>query len=325
MAATLFNQIQEAEARIRNQVAHTPLAFSSGLSRLTGARVYLKCEHLQHTGSFKFRGASNKVLTLGSDAAKGVITASSGNHGQGVALAGKLAGIPVTVYASSIASPMKLDAIRALGAQVVVLEDAPLAVELAAASEAKAQGVAFISPYNDIDVVAGQGTIGLEIAEQAAAQGISPSAVFASVGGGGLISGIGTALNELCPETAVIGCWPKNSTHFYSSLLAGHIVEVEEFDTVSDGTAGAMEPDSITFEIGQRVISNTAVVTEAEIKRAMKLVAETERWMIEGAAGVAVASMIQQADGYQGKDVVAVICGRNIGLKKFIDAVSVEH
>jgi threonine dehydratase len=292
------------------------------LSKVTGCQVYLKCEHLQHTGSFKFRGATNKIRLLDrATQTNGVLTVSSGNHGQGVALAGKLAGVPVTVYASSSASAIKLDAIRALGAEVITLDDTTLAVELEAARQARLKGMAFISPYNDIDVIAGQGTAGVEIDEQARAADIDLAAVFASVGGGGLICGVGTAIRHLSPKTNVVACWPKNSTALYSSLQAGEIVESEELDTISDGTAGGIEPGSITFDIAQEVIDSTDLVSEEAIKAAMKLLAQTDRWMVEGAAGVALASMLKLAPAYQGRAVAVVLCGRNIMLEKFVEAV----
>ncbi|MEA3125957.1 MAG: threonine dehydratase [Caballeronia sp.] len=314
----LFQHIEEAHRAIRPQVSVTPLAFSPMLSKATGCDVYLKCEHLQHTGSFKFRGATNKLRLLDADARRnGVLTVSSGNHGQGVALAGKLAGVPVTVYASTSAAAIKLDAIRALGAEVVTLNDTTLAVELEAARQAELKGMAFVSPYNDLDVIAGQGTIGMELQEQAT----DLAAVFASVGGGGLISGIGTAVKTLSPKTDVIGCWPANSTALYSSFKAGKIIDVEESETISDGTAGGVEPGSVTFDIGREVITGTSLVTEEEIKAAMKLLAQTDRWMVEGAAGVALASMLQLSARYQGRAVAVVLCGRNIMLNKFIEAV----
>ncbi|SOE94054.1 L-threonine ammonia-lyase [Burkholderia sp. D7] len=314
----LFQHIEEAHRAIRPQVSVTPLAFSPMLSKATGCDVYLKCEHLQHTGSFKFRGATNKLRLLDADARRnGVLTVSSGNHGLGIALAGKLAGVPVTVYASTSAAAIKLDAIRALGAEVVTLNDTTLAVELEAARRAKLKGKAFVSPYNDLDVIAGQGTIGMELHEQVT----DLAAVFASVGGGGLISGIGTAVKTLSPKTDVIGCWPANSTALYSSLKVGKIIDVEESETISDGTAGGVEPDSVTFDIAKEVITDTALVTEEEIKAAMKLLAQTDRWMVEGAAGVALASMLKLGPRYQGRAVAVVLCGRNIMLNKFIEAV----
>lgn len=314
----LFDAIQQAHQALRPTVLETPLTYSSQLSALTGCHVHLKCEHLQRTGSFKFRGASNKVRLLTEAQRRGgVITASSGNHGLGVALAGYEAGVPVTVYATTTASALKLDAVRALGAEVVTLDTDPLAVELEAAAEARRQGKLFVSPYNDAQVIAGQGTIGVEIAEQLP----QVDAVFVAVGGGGMVSGIGTAIRQLKPNAQIIGCWPANAPTLERSLAAGHIIEMEEADTLSDGTAGGIEPGSITFPLCQRVIDRTVLVSEDEIRAAMKAVARFERWMIEGAAGVALAGALKLAADYQGKHVAVVICGRNILLEKFLGAI----
>jgi threonine dehydratase len=316
--ATLFADIQQAHQALRPGVSVTPLPHSPRLSAFSGCELYLKCEHLQHTGSFKFRGASNKVRLL-NDAQRqqGVITASSGNHGQGVALAGKAAGVPVTVYATTTASTLKLDAIRALGAEVVTLDTDPLSVELQAARQAQSQGKLFVSPYNDLQIIAGQGTIGVEIHEQLP----NVDAVFVAVGGGGMISGIGTALKHLNPDVEIIGCWPANAPTMERSLAAGEIIEMDEQDTLSDGTAGGIEPGSITFPLCQRVIDRTVLVTEQEIREAMQAVARFERWIIEGAAGVALAGALKLAADYQGKRIAVVLCGRNILLEKFIGAV----
>lgn len=316
--AELFSDIQDAHRSLRPAVAVTPLAYSPRLSELSGCELYLKCEHLQHTGSFKFRGASNKVRLL-SDCQRsaGVITASSGNHGQGVALAGSEAGVPVTVYATTTASALKLDAIRALGANVVTIDTDPLSVELGAAAEAQRQGKLFVSPYNDPQIIAGQGTIGMEIVEQLP----QVDAVFVAVGGGGMVSGIGTAIKQLKPDAQIIGCWPANAPTMERSLAAGKIIEMEELDTLSDGTAGGIEPGSITFPLCQRLIDRTVLVSEDEIRAAMKYVARFERWIIEGAAGVALAGALKLAAEYQGKRVAVVICGRNILLEKFVGAI----
>ncbi len=315
---TLVNAIIHAHQALRPQVAITALTHSAALSALTGCEIYLKCEHLQHTGSFKFRGASNKILALTKEQRqKGVITASSGNHGQALALAGARAGVPVTVYTTTSASPTKLAAIKAYGATVVSLDTDPLSVELEAARQAKLQNTLFVSPYNDADIIAGQGTIGAELVEQLP----DVDAVFVAVGGGGLISGIGAALAHLKPGTEIIGCWPANAPTMQRSLEAGEIIEMEEEDTLSDGTAGGIEPGSITFPLCQKLIDRTVLVSEQEIRDAMKAVARSERWMIEGAAGVALAGAVKLAADYQGKKVAVVLCGRNILLEKFIGAV----
>jgi threonine dehydratase len=318
----LFARIEEAHHAIRPQVAVTPLAHSPILSQMTGCAVYLKCEHLQHTGSFKFRGASNKVRLLDPQQCKtGIVTASSGNHGQGVALAARVAGFDVTVYAASSTAELKITAMRALGANVVVLDEPHVVVERIARQKAALSGSAFVHPYNDADVVAGQGTAGMEIHDQAVDLGLDLAATFVSVGGGGLISGIGTALKHLHPGIDIVGCWAANSTALYSSLKAGKVVDVEEGETIADGVTGNVEPGSITLGIAQEVITTTDLASEQEIRSAMRILAETDRWMVEGAAGVAVASMLKIAPRYKGRAVVAVLCGRNIMLDRFIAAV----
>jgi threonine dehydratase len=235
-----------------------------------------------------------------------------------VARAGALAGVAVTVYVGSATAPQKMAAIRALGAQLVVIDGPPIDAELAARRQAEVQGKTYISPYNDLDVVAGQGTIGVEMARQAPELG----AVFVSVGGGGLISGIGTALKHLSPHTRIIGVWPENSPCMLEALEAGAIVDTVEQPTLSDATAGAVEAGSVTFPICRDVIDETLTVTEAEIASAMRTIARTDRWMIEGAAGVAVAGLIKAAAAWQGRKVAAVVCGRNIALDKFLHAIS---
>lgn len=314
----IFLASQQAHTALRPQVRKTAFDRSHILSSQYGCELFLKCEHLQHTGSFKFRGASNKIRLLTPEQQQqGVITASSGNHGQGMALAGARAGVPVTVYASTNASPLKLDAIRSYGATVVTLDADGLTVELKAAEAAQSEGITFVSPYNDADVIAGQGTIALEMLEDEP----ELDAVFVAVGGGGLISGIGSVMKQLSPSTQVIACWPAASTAMYASLEAGMIVEPPEHDTLSDGTAGGLEPGTITFPLCQQVVDDCVLVSEDEIREAMKQLARYERWMVEGAAGVAMAAFMQQADKWKGKRVAVVLCGRNITLEKFTGAI----
>lgn len=315
---TLFSASQEAHTALRPQVKKTPLDRSHMLSTLYGCDLFLKGEHLQHTGSFKFRGASNKIRLLTPEQkAQGVITASSGNHGQGMALAGAMAGVPVTVFVPATASPLKIDAIRAYGATVNMIEKDALSVELEAAETAAREGITFVSPYNDEDVIAGQGTIAFEMLETEP----KLDAVFVAVGGGGLISGIGAVMKHLSPETRIVACWPEASVAMYASLQAGEIVEPEEHDTLSDGTAGGLEPGTITFPLCQAVVDDCVLVSEEEIKAAMKTLARYERWMVEGAAGVAMAAFMQQAEQWRGKRVAVVLCGKNITLEKFTGAV----
>lgn len=316
---SLQQAITEAHTALRPQVAVTPLTLSSRLSALSGCEVYLKCEHLQHTGSFKYRGASNKLRLLDpAQRQRGVITASSGNHGQGLALAGQALGVPVSVYTTTQASSYKLEAMRALGAEVISLDLDPLGAELEAGRQAQLQGKPYVSPYNDYQIIAGQGTVGMELFEQQP----ELDAVFVAVGGGGLISGIAAALHGLSAKTRIVGCWPANSPALHASLAAGRIIEVDEEETISDGTAGGVEPDSVTLGLCQRLLSQSVLVSEAQIKAAMRELAASERWIIEGAAGVAMAGMLALAEEYRGKKVAVVLCGRNIVLEKYLEAIA---
>ncbi|MGV2495285.1 threonine/serine dehydratase [Pelagerythrobacter aerophilus] len=320
--APLFARIEEADRGIRPQVIETPLDRSRMLSDELGIDVRLKAEHLQPTGTFKIRGATNRIRTLtDAERARGVVTASTGNHGLGAARAGALAGCPVTVYVVPSAPAAKLAAIRSYGAELVVVDGAPLDAELEARRQSEVQGKAYVAPYNDIETMAGQGTVGMELARQAP----DLDAVFVCVGGGGLIGGVGAALKTLSPRTRVVGVWPEASTCMRDAIHAGAIVASPERETLSEASTGAIEPGSVTFPVCQAVIDEMLIVSEAEIARAMRRIAIGERWMIEGAAGVAVAGLIQAAERYRGQKVAAVLCGRNIALDLFQRAMQLAQ
>jgi len=315
---SLFERIKRAHSAVRPQVLISPLERSRALSNALGCEVLLKAEHLQPTGTFKIRGATNKIRVLGEDGRRtGVVTASTGNHGLAVARAGALAGVPVTVYVAASTAKSKMEAIKELGAQLVVVDGNPLDAELQARRRGAQEKRPYISPYNDLDVVAGQGTLGMELIEQAP----QLDAVFISVGGGGLIGGTGTAIKQLRAQTRVVGVWPENSPCMLRALEAGQIIEVAESPTLSDSTAGAVEPGSVTFPVCQSVIDQTVTVSESEIAAAMRSIAATEHWIVEGAAGVALAGLTKVADTYRGQKVAVVLCGRNIALEAFLDAI----
>ena len=225
-------------------------------------RVFAKMENLQDTGSFKLRGATNRISLLSPDeAARGIIAASNGNHGLGVAAAAQRAGIRAEIYVSAQVSPSKAQRIEKEGAKICIHGADPLEAELAARAAAQRSGRTFISPYNDAEVMAGQGTIAVELKEQI--PGID--AVFVSVGGGGLIGGIGAYLKRASPETAMVGCWPENSPVLYESLRAGRIVSCEELPTLSESTAGGLEEGSVTLEVCRAVVDSCVLVSEAEM------------------------------------------------------------
>lgn len=312
MHHSIQNAVEKARLRLQEDVRQTPLEKSEFLSARTGVDVFLKLENIQHTGSFKFRGALNKLLTLDKEKNKnGVITASSGNHGLAVARAGQKLQIPVIVYVAKIASPAKIERIRMLGAEVRFAGENGIVAEETARKESETQKIPYISPYNDATVIAGQGTIGAELIEQ------NPQldAVFASVGGGGLLSGIGGYLKSTSPEIQIFGCQPENSQVMYASTQAGKVVNIPELPTLSDGTAGGLEKDSITLPFCQKFIDEFILTSEDEIARAMRLILEHDNFIIEGAAGVAVAGFLKKAPELRGKSIAIVICGRNIGIE----------
>ena len=293
------NAVLSAYARIRPLVRETPAEYSEAIG------AWLKLEHLQTTGSFKFRGASHKIALLTPEqAAAGVVTASNGNHGLGVAAAAQARGIEAEVFVSSHVSPAKARRIERHGARLRCFGDDPLAAELAAREAAAQSGRVFISPYNDRDVMAGQGTVAVELLHQQPRL----DAVYVAVGGGGLIGGIGEYLKDASPDTEVVGCWAANSPVMYQCMRAGRIVDVSEQPTLSESTAGGLEPDSVTLDVCRRVVDRSVLVSEDEIAAAIRLVLEAEHWVIEGAAGVAVAAFLKDPR----PDAAIVLCGRNI-------------
>ena len=301
-------RVQKAHERIRPGIVETPLEAVAELSPTSGVHLYFKMENLQPTGSFKLRGATNKILSLSPEqAAKGVIAASNGNHGLGVAAAASKMGIAAEVFVSSQVSPAKAERIEKYGATIRRVGTDPLEAELAARAEAEKTGRVFISPYNDLDVIAGQGTIAVELMRQRP----QIDAVFIAVGGGGLIGGIGSYLKHASPQTEVVGCWPQNSRILYESLKVGRIIDFPEEPTLSKSTAGGLEPASVTLDVCRQVIDRCALVTEDEIAAAMRLVQGQKGWTIEGAAGVALAAFLKDARNYESKTVVVVICGGN--------------
>ncbi|MBZ5504333.1 MAG: threonine/serine dehydratase [Acidobacteriia bacterium] len=309
--ATLAQQVTEAAGRIRSAVIETPVERVAGLLP-DGIEVFFKLENLQTTGSFKLRGASNKVLSLSpAEAAAGAIAASNGNHGLAVAAAARRAAIAAEVYVSSHVSPSKARRIEEYGARIQRAGNDPLEAELAARAAAAQQGKVFISPYNDIQVMAGQGTIAVELMRQ-----LPPmDALFVSVGGGGLIGGIGAHVKFASPQTEMVGCWPQNSRVLHESIKAGQILDFPEQPTLSESTAGGLEPGSVTLDICSKVIDRSVLVSEEEILSAMQRVRALKGWVIEGAAAVAVAALIKETENYRGKRVVVVICGANVSEK----------
>jgi len=308
----LVANIIAADQRIKavdGGVRETPLDESDLFSERTGARFLLKGEHLQRTGSFKMRGAMNKLLSLNeSERKQGIITASSGNHGMATSQAARVVGLEATVYVPETVSPLKLSNMKRLGAKTVLVPGNGVEAEIVGRAAAKQQAKTFVSPYSDLDIIAGQGTVGLELAAQCA----DLAAVYICVGGGGLISGIGSYLKARRPEIDIIGCWPENATAMHLCLERGEIYDTPETKTLSDGSAGGVEAGAITFPICQQVIDRHLLVSEDEIISAMCDMAAYENFIIEGAAGVALGAALKTAGDYKARSIAVVICGRNV-------------
>lgn len=298
----LRTEITRAEARIRPWILETPLQASA-------LGPHLKLEQLQHTRSFKARGAFNKLLALAPDTrARGVIAASTGNHGAAVSYAAAKLGVRARIVVAEGADPAKLAAIRAFGGELETHGDDSARAESFARRQAERENLVYVSPYNDPEVIAGQGTIGIELVRQLP----HAAAVFIALGGGGLLAGVAAWLKTSWPGVAVIGCSPENSAVMIESVRAGRILELESKPTLSDGTAGGIEPGAITFELCRSLADEYLTVTEAEILAAMQLLERTHELRVEGAAGVALAGYLRQAERWRGKPVVVILCGGNV-------------
>jgi threonine dehydratase len=291
-------------------VLRTPLRRSEWLSRTTDSDVFLKIESLQPTFSYKIRGAFNAVLKLAQarGRTRALVTASAGNHGRALAHAAAASRLPLTVYAPEGAPRMKLDAIRRAGAELRTCSDYDEA-ERRAKEHAVQQGAVFVSPYSDPDVIAGAGTVGLEILEE------DPQieAIVIPVGGGGLISGIGIAVRELRQSrTTVIGVEAEASTPFTHALAAGKIVTVDVQPTLADGLAGNLDPDTLTFALVRQLVAKIVAVSEGTIREAIRGLALEERLVTEGAGATAVAAMLSRKVALEGKRTAVVVSGGNI-------------
>lgn len=319
MVPGMFEEIAAASAQfdvsLRPGVRETPLqrcpAFDHG-----AMAVLAKLENRQPTGSFKLRGATAKVSTLTAEQRNaGVVTASTGNHGAAVARAAGTAGVAAEVFVSPQADPEKVAAIRQLGATVTTIPGDPVYAEMAARRAAGESERPYLSPYNDVTVVAGQGTIGVELLRQAP----DLAAVIVSVGGGGLIAGIAATLKTYRPAIRIIGASASNTAAMHHSVAAGRIIEVDHQPTLSDGTAGGVEPGAVTFDMCRFLVDEWLLIDEEEIADAMRRYIDYYGEPIEGSAGMALAacSRIDMAG-----PVAAIVCGGNVSAAR-LEAIGV--
>ena len=292
---------------IKNYIEKTPLKHSERLSKETNSNIFLKLENLQKTGSFKVRGALNKILNINST--EKVVAASSGNHGAAVSYALSKKNMIGTIYVPKNVKKSKVKNIESFGSKVIKFGDDCLDAENEAIRLCKENNLTFVSPYNDYDIISGQGTIGVEILEQ----NTNIDTVFITVGGGGLISGISSYIKSINPDIKVIGCSPINSSIMINSIKEGKIVNTESKDTLSDGSAGGVEEGSITFNMCKELIDDFCLISEEEIVLQIKNALNIDKMRIEGSAAVAIASAIKMKSHIENKNVAIIICGGNIG------------
>lgn len=306
----------EASERINLLVVKTPVTQDPKLE------IHYKWENHQVTGSFKLRGASNKVLSLGIDAIqKGLVTCSAGNHGQGIAFAAAKWGCNCTVFASEHASPVKVKAMEKLGADVRLVPGGYVEAERTAIAHVLASGETFISPYNDEHVIAGQGTIGHELVEQL--DGLDEmNTLLVPVGGGGLISGLGIYLSSLRKRPRLVGVQSEASSFAHRIFSTGSQSGVVETDSIAEGLAGEIDHNSITIPLIQKYVDDVILVSEEEIREAIRYCWHNYKEVIEGSAAVGLAARL--AGKIQSHPVVAVITGGNIQPELFNDIVQIR-
>jgi len=314
-----IDHVRRASERIAPTARHTPLEHSRWLSVEHGGDVFLKLECFQLTGSFKLRGALAKLSSLTEDErARGVLTVSAGNHGLAVAHCCEVLGLNATIIVPESASTAKVEAIQRYPVTLIKRGAGYDEAEREARRMERESDATFVSPYNDPEVIAGQGTIGLEVLEDA--PGLD--AVVVPVGGGGLLAGVAVAVKALNPRIKVYGAEPLNSPTMTAALEAGRIIDVEEQETIADGCAGNIEPDSITFPIIQSLVDGMILVSEDSIRSAIARIAREDHVVIEGAAAVSVAAPGDAR--LERKSVAAIVSGRNISLDLFADVIKAK-
>lgn len=311
MIEPTLDEVRAAARRIAPYVHRTPVFTSSFLDAASGARLFFKCENLQKVGAFKMRGAANVVLRLSpAEAARGVVTHSSGNHGQAVAAAARARGVAATVVMPRSSAAVKRAAVAGYGARVVTCADGDRARAAAAQRIVERDGATLIHPYGHPDIVAGQGTLALELLEQAA----HLDAVVAPVGGGGCLSGIGLAVRGLRPQAALFGAEPERADDAARSLAAGRILPSVQPDTVADGLRTALAP--LTFALlrahGVRILT----VSEEQIIAAMRTIWMRLKLVVEPSAAAALAAVLAHRAQFRGRRVGVVLTGGNVDLER---------
>jgi threonine dehydratase len=318
-----FDDIMAAAQRLEGKALTTPLLESQLLNDRVGGRVLIKAECLQRTGSFKFRGAFNRLSLIPDDQiAAGVVAYSSGNHAQGVAAAARAFGVPATIVMPSDAPAIKVANTRADGAEVIFYDRYTDVREEIGARLAAERGATIVKPYDDPGVIAGQGTIGLEIAQQLADQDIHADAVIAPCGGGGMVSGIALALATKCPDLAVYSAEPEDFDDTSRSLVAGErLTNGPDARSICDALL-APTPGEITFSINHRLLSGGLTASDAEARRAMALAFETLKIVVEPGGAVALAAILNGQCEIKDRTVAVVCSGGNVDPQVFASSLT---
>ena len=305
--------IRDAAVRIEPYVHCTPLLPTAAISEIAGCDLWLKAENLQKVGAFKARGAHNAVFSLrDEDAGRGVVTHSSGNHAAAVALAARNRGIGAHVVMPSNAPAVKQEAVAGYGATITLCEPTLSAREDSVAAIQAETGALLIHPYDDADVIAGQGTAGLEIIEQSLATGRQPDAVVIPVGGGGLLSGVAVAIKAAWPDCRIIGAEPAGADDAFRSLAAGRIIPQTAPDTVADGLLTSLGERN--FAIIKSLVDEVLLVDDPGIIEAMRLIWTRTKQVVEPSGAVAVATILAHREKFTGQRVVAILTGGNVDL-----------
>lgn len=314
----VISDIIHAKNRIKNHIEETPIVYSDNLKRLLSANIYFKLENQQKTGSFKARGALSKISALAKqDRMKGVITASSGNHAQAVAYAASLYDISAQVVVPINTAQAKIDGIKKFHAEIVLHGDTYDEAEEYAERLAKESGRTFIHAFDDITVMAGQGTIGLE----AMLEKPDFDIILVPVGGGGLLNGIATAAKAINPKVKVIGVQSEASPAWHESFMAGKMVDVKYQESLADGIYGGIHEGPLQLAFSR--VDGSIAVSEGGIAQAMKWMASNHRYMIEGSSAVTLAALLEnKIPDLGGKDVLCIITGGNVDASLFVSVMN---
>lgn len=304
-----LDAIRSAHTRIRPHIHRTPVFTSESIDHLTGGHLFFKCENLQKTGSFKFRGATNAVFSLTDEEAKlGVVTQSSGNHAAAIALAAGRRGIPAWIVMPAAAPRAKRQAVESYGGRVTECEYSVASRDAVCKALQEKTGAVLIHPYNNVRVIAGQGTAALELLEDVPDLDV----IVSPVSGGGLLSGTSIAAKSMRPQIRVMGAEPQNADDAYRSLAAGKIEPAAKTETIADGLRATLCP--LTFSILRRHVDEIALVTEEEILAAMRTLWERLKLIVEPSGAVSAAIAIHKKFPVEGKRIGIILSGGNLDL-----------